>query len=61
MGANESKKEKGAPVEEIKIEHEKFRHFVYHEQTDQLEIKMDLQSEKDYTNWVQQLKQLNQF
>ena len=59
MGAGESKKERGAPADEIKIEHERFRHFVYHEQTDQLEITMDLQSEKDYANWVQKLKKLN--
>jgi len=44
MGAGESKKDKVVGVEEIKIEHEKFKHFVYHEQSDQLEIKMDMYS-----------------
>lgn len=61
MGGSESKKEKHVVTEDIKIEHERFRHFIYHEDTDQLEIKMDMQSEKDYQNWVYQLKKLNEF
>lgn len=46
---------------DIKINHEKFSHFVYHEPEDLIEITLEAESEKDINRWDQDLKRINSF
>ena len=44
MGAKQTKKQQLTPPSDIKINHDKFQRFLYHEQTDLLEITLEMQN-----------------
>jgi len=61
MGPTHPKNTNNQPPPDIKINHEKFHNFTYHEQTDSIEIALDMQNERDQKTWTNNLGRMSSF
>lgn len=61
MGPTHPKNNQNQPAPDIKINHEKFHNFIYHEQNDLIEITIDMQNERDLKSWDGHLRRLDNF